>query len=458
MVYMVRRGLCGINREVSILRRLTVFFVTLLYVFLIASRSQSQTVAVPPQSVLGEARRVAQLLGRVLFPPPAEAVKDVDRRTGNPVWNLEWMLPQPETGTVVIRVDENTGKAVRYSDSSVGLAARQAFQSGEGISVTESQASTIVENLLAVLPLNPGDWRTEKAQLRSYEYNGQPGESLWDVTKRRYVEGRFVRLCRFSVSINPYNGKIYDWHLSDSALLSSPVGPLLTASQVQPAAVSAFIQYMGSALRPEDTTAPASNSGESGYWCWLSDTSLVCRIAHSFWFVLPEIADPNYEPGVSEPEDFQGRHKTYVSVIVDAETGEVLSIGSPVGGGGIGPNQFRFSPRVTLLHTLLKDRNAQPLALAVAGGKPTQAVAPSTQARRFMHRVGEGDLLCAQRGGPPPDMGDGTRQVVRNRDYARTGSGCGEVSRDGQIAALSPRRITREWDQRWARSLTHLVQ
>ncbi len=150
----------------------------------------AQTPPAPPPAVVTEAQRFALVAGRTLTGEPQEWDTRTDERTGHIVWAMRWRPDTTSPLTVEVKVNEQTGKAVDYDDMLVSAAATAAYQSGQTVTVTQEQAVAKLDALLAGLPVTPGDWRLQTAELESHIQNdGSPGQPYWFVSKRRYFDG-----------------------------------------------------------------------------------------------------------------------------------------------------------------------------------------------------------------------------------------------------------------------------
>ena len=231
---------------------------------------------------------------------------------------------------------------------------------------------------MAGLPVAPGDWRFQNEEaLQNYGgSNGQPGEPYWLVSKSRYMDGLpCPGICL--AFVNPYNGQVYGWSTKDYAQFSRPSGAILTQAQAQQIAYNTYRQLTDLA-----GTLVQSNL----VWATLSSSTTLTRLQYGFGYETPPVTTPASDPDYPEETITQ---KYFLGVVVDAETGEVLSAdwgGGAAGGGGDKP--WKATPRVALLNALLSgNEKVEPLVLIIASGKHASATVPGESARQFAHSV-----------------------------------------------------------------------
>jgi|GEM_PF-4029329 hypothetical protein len=351
----------------------------LLFVYFACCSSVTLAQNTPPASVLAEARRMGTILGYDLSQPPTHSIEKLDRQSGHSLWTLKWFAGS----SLIFTVDANSNKIVGFTNELVMENATQAFQTGQVPSLTQSQVEMAINSLSASLSLSTGDWRIARIDSSTYT----SGKPYWIASKRRYVNGYPVTLGNFVTYWEPYTGKVTAWQYTDTATLLQPTAPLFTREQLKATAIAAFRSYASSLLRPSDPTEPLPPSTTSPVWIELGPETTISRLTYPFLFYLSEINDPNYDGETNET--YNGRPAVRVLVELDAETGEVLNVGLPVGGGSpTALKPFVYTPRVALLRDLCKtsletSKLQQVLQRAVAGGKSVTAQEPSPLAKRF---------------------------------------------------------------------------
>lgn len=335
----------------------------------------------PSAALITEAQRFAQIAGQTLSGQPQEWSDSMDQQTGHTVWKMRW-VPDPDSSNAVeVKVDAVTVKAVNYSDDLALAASSSAFNAGQMLSVTQEQAVAKLEMLMAGLPVALGDWRLEnQVTIKRYgDSNGQPGMPYWLVTKSRYVDGLPAPgVC--VAHINPYSGQVYGWFTQDYAVLSRPSGAILTEAQAQQIAYNTYRQL---------TDLPGTLVQSNLVWATLNSSTTLTRLQYGFGYETPPVTTPAPDPNYP---DEAVTEKYFLSVVVDAETGEVLHAdwgGGTAGSGG--DKRWSPTPRLQLLDALFKvneQSSPDPLVLALVSSRSAKAAVPSNAPRQFTRAIG----------------------------------------------------------------------
>lgn len=334
------------------------------------------TSAAPP--LLSNPVRIAQgaigKMGLSLEGEPSRVSNSKDSTTGHRLIEMEWKVSSDSgVNYIAMTLDQETGQITAFSDGAASKASFVDAEAGKPVTVTENEAKAKLESVMEVAGVSPGDWAFEPAELRRYGgANDRQGNFYWTVIKRRLVGGLSVGHGFFSVTVDPYGGRITHWDYVDDAVVIPPVRPIFTAAQLEPLAIKAFEEYAAPILRPGDSHIP-EHSPKRPHWRSLSDDSPLCRLQYVFSFYLTFVDDPTREARVAkDPNDayWYGRAARTIWVEMDAETGEILFVATPSGGGGAGLAYNGCSAHVGMMYTMLEIKPADALALALIGGFP----------------------------------------------------------------------------------------
>lgn len=332
-----------------------------------AQTTQRQEQPTPPALVLERARRFGRVLGKPVAAQPSGVGMEAAEYTGHALWGVGWS--QGKRG-FAMTVNQATGRVVKFRDTTDIEAVREAFRSDKPCTVTEEQAVSTVKAALRQASAASGDWRVTETTLSEWT----PGMKSWQIWAHRYVDGKPCDLERVYSRVNPYTGDLQYFSLQDSGIRLAQNAPLISETQARQIAAAVWRQFGG----PDDIE-PRDRWGGP---CWLrfSQNSPLCRLAYEYHFEIKE----------------KGELVVAYGAIVDAETGEVWTVGSVTGGAG----KFRSrpvptSPRIALAAELARNTEAAPLVRAVVSGTPLKSAKQTAKERRLQYRVSNRDVEFA---------------------------------------------------------------